>query len=216
MGDVDGFLVPHARPMSLQDEEPEWRLDRPEHKPSKREPPNQFLVLIYNLLLADIQQAVAFLLNATWLARDAVAVGTDACWAQGWFVSTGDLASSVFIGAIAIHTYLDLVRGYRPSTWAFYSAIIVLWGFVYGMALLGIAITSNGAANGGLYVRAGAWVSTTSIRLILSESDRGRAVLDQCRVPTSSSLSTLSLDFYMPGHDFGNLCHHLLSHMFSL
>ncbi len=46
-------------------------------QPKKRDPPNQFLVLIYNLLFADIQQALAFLLNVTWLSKDAVAVGTD-------------------------------------------------------------------------------------------------------------------------------------------
>jgi len=44
---------------------------------------NQFVFLIYNLLLADIQQSMAFLLNARWLANDAIVVGTSTCWAQG-------------------------------------------------------------------------------------------------------------------------------------
>jgi hypothetical protein len=52
---------------------------------------NQFVILIWNLLLADIQQSMAFLLNAKWLMEDRIHVGTTACWAQGWFVSTGDL-----------------------------------------------------------------------------------------------------------------------------
>jgi hypothetical protein len=44
---------------------------------------NQFIVLIYNLLLADLQQSLAFLLNAQWLAQDGIQVGTTTCWAQG-------------------------------------------------------------------------------------------------------------------------------------
>jgi hypothetical protein len=44
---------------------------------------NQFVFLIYNLVLADIQQSMAFLLNAKWLATNSIIVGTSTCWAQG-------------------------------------------------------------------------------------------------------------------------------------
>jgi len=44
---------------------------------------NQFLLLIYNLLLADIQQSVAFCLTASWLIRGKIEVGTTTCWANG-------------------------------------------------------------------------------------------------------------------------------------
>ncbi|KAK1655118.1 G protein-coupled glucose receptor regulating Gpa2-domain-containing protein, partial [Colletotrichum phormii] len=121
------------------------------------EPPNQFLVLIFNLLLADIQQALAFLLNVEWLTRNAIEVGTGTCWTQGWFVSTGDLASSVFITGIAIHTYMSIVSTKKIPTWAFHTAIVMMWGFVYGTGILGVIITENGKSEGGLYVRAGAW-----------------------------------------------------------
>jgi hypothetical protein len=171
--DDNGFLVSpldsqlgrqtHERPRAGSPQRPlaERWWDR-----LRREPPNQFLVLIYNLLFADIQQAMAFLLNVTWLSRDSVQVGSAACWTQGWFISTGDLASSVFISAIAGHTYLGVVRGYRLPTSHFYAAIACMWGFVYGMALLGIIITRNGEDAGGLYVRAGAWVSLVDVILI--------------------------------------------------
>ncbi|KAF6814906.1 hypothetical protein CPLU01_14269 [Colletotrichum plurivorum] len=121
------------------------------------EPPNQFLVLVFNLLLADIQQALAFLLNVEWLARNAIEVGTGTCWTQGWFVSTGDLASSVFITGIAVHTYMSIVSAKPPPTWVFHTAIVLMWGFVYGTGILGVIITENGKEDGGLYVRAGAW-----------------------------------------------------------
>lgn len=123
------------------------------------DPPNQFLVLILNLLFADAQQAMAFLLNASWLGRNAVVVGNSMCWAQGWFVSTGDLSSSIFITMIAVHTYLSVCHGYRMQTWVFYLMITFGWLFNYFMAILGIIITKNGADTGGFYVRAGAWVS---------------------------------------------------------
>ncbi|KAK0672764.1 G protein-coupled glucose receptor regulating Gpa2-domain-containing protein [Cercophora samala] len=119
--------------------------------------PNQFLVLVYNLLLADIHQAGAFLLNAVWLGRDGIIVHTPACWAQGWLVSTGDLSSSCFITAIAVHTYLAVVRNYTPPQCAVYATVISLWVFNYLMAALGVIITKNGADGGGLYVRAAAW-----------------------------------------------------------
>ncbi|KJR88220.1 uncharacterized protein SPSK_07291 [Sporothrix schenckii 1099-18] len=161
--DVNGFLVPdsHLCPQKDDDIAPGSQSSSSMQdgiwKRLRKEPPNQFLVLIYNLLFADIQQALAFLLNVQWLTSNAVAVGTPTCWVQGWFVSTGDLASSVFITAIAMHTYLGVVRGYRLPTWGFYSVLFALWGFVYGTALLGIIVTNNGEGRGGLYVRAGAW-----------------------------------------------------------
>jgi hypothetical protein len=114
---------------------------------------NQFLVLIYNLVIADIKQSIAFLLNANSLRHDAVVVGTSTCWAQGWFVSTGDLASSVFIFAIAAHTFLAVVKDYKLPSYLFYSAIVCLWTFVYAMAVIGATMHPDD-----IYVRAGAWV----------------------------------------------------------
>ncbi|KIW07746.1 uncharacterized protein PV09_01676 [Verruconis gallopava] len=113
---------------------------------------NQFVVLICNLLLADIQQSMAFLLNAKWLAENRIHVGTSTCWAQGWFVSTGDLASGVWSFAIGLHTFAVVIFGYRLSTMRFMIAILLLWTFVYAMAVVGIAMHSSD-----FYVRAVAW-----------------------------------------------------------
>ncbi|KAI2465770.1 G protein-coupled glucose receptor regulating Gpa2-domain-containing protein [Annulohypoxylon bovei var. microspora] len=136
-----------------------------------RRRPNQFLVLVYNLLLADMHQATAFVLNIPWIRRNEIVVGDPSCWAQGWFVSTGDLSASCFLCAIAVHTYLSVVRGYKPPHWALYLAIAGLWLFVYAMAFAGVAGTKNGRGVGGLYVRATAWcwvnVSFERLRLWL-------------------------------------------------
>jgi hypothetical protein len=139
--------------------------DEEHHQPAEalpkrpRKSPNQFLILVYNLFLADTLQAVAFFINAVWVARDGIFVGTPACFLQGWLVSTGDLSSSCFIFAIAVHTYLSVVREYKPPQWALYLTVFGLWLFVYGMTVIGIGATSNGYLNGGYYVRASAWVS---------------------------------------------------------
>ncbi|KAK0629695.1 hypothetical protein B0T17DRAFT_615439 [Bombardia bombarda] len=119
--------------------------------------PNQFLVLLYNLLLADIHQSGAFLLNAVWVGRNGIEVRKATCFAQGWLVSTGDLASSCFITAIAVHTYMAVVWHYKPPQWALYVAIVGLWVFDYLMAALGLVTTNNGREFGGFYVRAAAW-----------------------------------------------------------
>lgn len=142
-----------------------WRFDA-----STKAPINQFLFLIYSLLLAgwcpdlsaaqllnfkvDIQQALAFLLNINHLATNSIEVETTTCFAQGWFVSTGDLASSAFICAIACHTFLGVVKDYRLPTTVFYCIISALWGFVYLMAALGPLIHRGEH----FYTRANAWV----------------------------------------------------------
>ncbi|GJC87258.1 hypothetical protein ColLi_10096 [Colletotrichum liriopes] len=160
------------------------------------EPPNQFLVLIFNLLLADIQQALAFLLNIEWLTKNAIEVGTGTCWTQGWFVSTGDLASSVFITGIAIHTYMSIVSAKKVPTWVFHTAIVMMWAFVYGTGILGVIVTENGKNEGGLYVRAGAWVRYENARVKFQYVNIV-TVLDQLQIPGHPPDPSLSLDIYL-------------------
>lgn len=119
---------------------------------SKAKHANQFVILIFNLVLADIQQSLAFLLNTEWLRMNQIAVGTRICWVQGWFVSTGDLASGVWCLAIGIHTFASVIFNYRLRTLHFYLTIAALWTFVYSMALIGIGLHPHD-----LYVRAGPW-----------------------------------------------------------
>lgn len=113
---------------------------------------NQFVVLIWNLLLADIQQSMAFLLNAKWLMENRIQIGTTACWAQGWFISTGDLASGVWSFAIGVHTFAVVIFDYRLSNAKFMVTVFLLWAFVYAMALVGVAMHPQD-----IYVRAAAW-----------------------------------------------------------
>lgn len=160
---TEGDLARQASRASAEDDhlqhQPRTQPDVPRPE-DKSPPPNQFLVLIYNLLLADMHQSMAFLLNATWLRRDGVVVGTSTCFAQGFFVSTGDLSSSMFITTIAVHTYLSVVRRRRPCQRLLYLIVVANWLFVYLISLVPIAATRNGYNVGGFFVRAGAWVSS--------------------------------------------------------
>lgn len=120
------------------------------HKKSKRS--NQFVILIFNLLWADIQQALAFLLNVEWLRLGSVQVENPICFAQGWLVSTGDLGSGVWCFAIGLHTFASVILDYRLSQRAFYTAIAVAWGFTIGVSAIGIGLHGTD-----LYVRSGVW-----------------------------------------------------------
>ncbi|KAG6364068.1 hypothetical protein INS49_009171 [Diaporthe citri] len=135
------------------------RVPKPAAKsePEQCPPPNQFVVLFHSLLLADLHQAIAFFLNIVWVARDGIFAESPACWAQGLFISNGDLASSCFIFSIALHTYLSLVREYRPPQMALYAWVAGTWVFVYVVGLAGIVFTNNGRDVGGYFVRASAW-----------------------------------------------------------
>lgn len=113
---------------------------------------NQFLFLIFNLLIADIQQAVAFFINSEWLVRDEIKVNTTSCFAQGWFVSMGDLASGAWALAIGVHTFACIALSYRISACTFYSICAILWAFVLLAAVVGVVTHGDD-----IYVRAGAW-----------------------------------------------------------
>lgn len=122
------------------------------------ESPNQFLVLIYNLFLADMHQSAAFLLSARWLGLNGIFVNRPTCFIQGYFDSNGDLASSCFFTFIAIHTYLGVVKGYQPPHKILYLFMGLIWLFVYSMSTIPLLVTHNGRDVGGYFVRAGAWV----------------------------------------------------------
>ena len=113
---------------------------------------NQFVILIFNLLLADTQQAIAFLLNVEWLRVGSVEVESSICFAQGWFVSTGDLGSGVWCFAIGLHTFASVIMDYRLPSRYFGLAIAMMWTFVYAISCIGVGMHGDK-----LFVRSGVW-----------------------------------------------------------
>jgi hypothetical protein len=113
---------------------------------------NQYVILIYNLLLADLQQAIAFVMSFHWLRINKILAPTTPCFLQGWFLQIGDVASGFFVLAIAVHTWLGVVKGYKvPYKW-FIVSILGLWLFALILTVLGPAMHQ-----GRYFGRAGGW-----------------------------------------------------------
>lgn len=141
-----------------------WRLIgwRKHHKEYVRY--NQYIVLIYNLLIADLQQSVAFVITFHWLRLDSILAPTAPCFIQAWFLHIGDVASGFFVLAIAIHTWLGVVRGYRMPYIALVIMIISIWALAVLLTILGPAMYGNR-----FFTRAGGWVRTHRPFLVLSD-----------------------------------------------
>ena len=118
---------------------------------------NQYIVLIYNLLWADIVQSIGFLLCAHWAVKNEIRGRTAACFIQGFTLQIGDPASGLFIMAIALHTFALVITGRKlPHKW-FVTGIVALWTF-----LLLLVIVPLGMHGPDLFIPAGAWVGTLS------------------------------------------------------
>jgi hypothetical protein len=85
------------------------------------------MLLIFNLVLADFQLDLGFFFDAAWLGRDEVIAPSRSCFAQGYLVNIGDLASGFFIFAIACHTFANVLWKKRISLTALACCIGGLW-----------------------------------------------------------------------------------------
>ncbi|KAL6712355.1 hypothetical protein ACN47E_000232 [Coniothyrium glycines] len=113
---------------------------------------NQYLILIYNLLIADLQQSIAFSVSFHWLRIDKIIAPTTPCLIQAWFLQIGNVASGFFVLAIGIHTWLGVVKGYKlPYVW-FVVSILMIWFFALVLSVLGPAMYQDR-----YFARAGAW-----------------------------------------------------------
>lgn len=115
---------------------------------------NQYVILIYNLLLADLQQAIAFSMTFHWLKLGKILAPTAPCFIQAWFLHIGDVASGFFVLAIAVHTWLGVVKGYKmPYAW-FVAGILMIWAAALVLTVIGPALYGDR-----FFTRAGGWVS---------------------------------------------------------
>ncbi|OQE32235.1 hypothetical protein PENSTE_c001G04461 [Penicillium steckii] len=113
---------------------------------------NQYIILIYNLVLADFQQSLAFLICLKWIVTDKIKSGTAGCFLQGLWLQIGDPGSGLFVLAIAFHTFLLVVWGRKMSYRVFVCFVCGVWAFV---AL--IVIIPLGMYGADVYVPSGAW-----------------------------------------------------------
>jgi G protein-coupled glucose receptor regulating Gpa2/G protein-coupled glucose receptor regulating Gpa2 C-term len=113
---------------------------------------NQYILLIFQLLLADFQQATAFLISMHWIQVNRIVAPTPACSAQGWLVQFGDLSSGLWVLTIAIHTYYTIILGKKMEHKPFILMTVSIWLFCLVLSVIGPAVHPKD-----YFVRAGAW-----------------------------------------------------------
>ncbi|KAJ5247137.1 hypothetical protein N7468_002120 [Penicillium chermesinum] len=113
---------------------------------------NQYIILIYNLVLADFQQSLAFLICLNWIITNKIKSGTAGCFLQGLWLQVGDPGSGLFVLAIAFHTFLLVVWGYKMSYKVFVGFVCAVWGLVCLIVIIPLCL--YGAD---VYVPSGAW-----------------------------------------------------------
>lgn len=101
---------------------------------------NQYVVLIYNLVLADLQQAVGFLICLVWVSTGKSQYHTAACYLQGWWIQTADAGSGLFVLAIAIHTATVVFRGRQLPKRIFCGVILALWSFILVLGFIPVGL----------------------------------------------------------------------------
>ncbi|GAD96933.1 conserved hypothetical protein [Paecilomyces variotii No. 5] len=114
---------------------------------------NQYVVLIYNLVLADLQQSLAFLICAHWVAHNRIDSPSAACFLQGLWLQIGDPSSGLFVLAIAAHTFMMVTLGRKLSHRTFVLCVVGLWVFVAMLVI--IPIGSHGGID--VFTPSGAW-----------------------------------------------------------
>lgn len=125
----------------------------------REEARNPFPILIYHVLLAEMQTSLGYALNLSWVADNGIFVGTSTCWAQGCLNNLGVLASSIFFMSISANTYLAVVWGWRPRQRTTHIWTACCWAAAIVLTFGGVVATENGRAEGGWFVRANTWVS---------------------------------------------------------
>jgi hypothetical protein len=116
---------------------------------------NQIFILIYNLLLADFQQALSFLLAFYWISENKLVGPSPVCFAQGWLIQIGDVSSGIWVLAIAVHTFTGLVAQKIIPFGIFIGLVFLVWVFCLVLTIVGpIKEQVN------FFVPAGLWVGS--------------------------------------------------------
>ncbi|KAL4749323.1 G protein-coupled glucose receptor regulating Gpa2-domain-containing protein [Aspergillus terricola var. indicus] len=101
---------------------------------------NQYVVLIYNLLLVDMQQATAFMLCLYWAVKERIWYPSAACVLQGWWIQTADPGSGLFVIAIAMHTGAVVLRGRQLPHRTFVACVVGLWVFILVLGFIPVGL----------------------------------------------------------------------------
>lgn len=116
---------------------------------------NHYIVLVYNLALADAQQCLGFIVCLRWLATDSINASDGFCFLQGIWLQIGDTMSGIFVLAIALYTFLHIILKYQIGHWQFVAIVVGLW--VFGVLMIIIPIATVGRW---VWLPTVAWVSS--------------------------------------------------------
>lgn len=121
----------------------------------------QYVVLLTNLLLADLLQSAAMSVGLHWLRIDAILAPSLPCFLQGWLLHTGDVSSAMFVLLIALHTFAALSVDYRVCNITLYWTVAAAW-------TLALLLTATGVFMHG-YARSG---HSNTYRPLIARSER--------------------------------------------
>lgn len=116
---------------------------------------NQYVVLMYNLALADFIQGLGFIVSLKWIAKNSLRAEDPACFLQGIWLQIGDPMSGLFVLAIALHTFMQVTMGRQLNHRTFVAIVVGLW--VFGVILVIIPIALVGPH---VWMPSVAWVCT--------------------------------------------------------
>lgn len=116
---------------------------------------NQYVVLMYNLALADFIQGLGFIVSLRWISQNSLHATDPACFLQGIWLQIGDPMSGMFVLAIALHTFMHVSLGRQLSHQVFVAIVVGLW--VFGVVLVIIPIAIYGPY---VWMPSVAWVSS--------------------------------------------------------
>jgi hypothetical protein len=112
--------------------------------------------LVWNLILADMFQAMSFLIAFQWLRLNAIKGSSRACGIQGFLINFGDIASAFFVIAIALSTWVNVGMKRLVSYRVMVAITVLLWIAAFMLSILGPLSLEN------YFVPAGAWVGCVS------------------------------------------------------
>ena len=101
---------------------------------------NQYVLLVLNLLIADLQQSAAFLISFHWIRYGRILAPSAPCYAQAWLLHSGDVSSGFFVLAIAVHTFYTAVQGQRIGHKTFFGLVALAWILAYFLTGLGLGL----------------------------------------------------------------------------
>ncbi|EZF29392.1 hypothetical protein TMEN_5497 [Trichophyton mentagrophytes] len=120
---------------------------------------NQYVILIYNLIIADMQTAGGAIMTLHWYRVGHIAGSSNTCIIQGWLFQEGVPTSGLFVLAIAIHTFITVVLGRKLKYRTFVCCVVGIWIFALFLTVLPIIMEGKH-----VYVNSGAWCWITANR----------------------------------------------------